>query len=122
VFKKEVPLELLEEMCQIIGLKNIDDGCWFSRQSFTDLVIEQLQDFLLKLEPYYYPHKIFLIKREMTIVRYIQVLRHLAKSHGMILESKEHKDKYMNRKKRTYYRLNTRRLPTKTGIFVVSFD
>ena len=122
VFRKEVPLDLVEEIFQIVGLKSISDGSWFSRSAFTPEVLEKLKTFLPKLEEYYYPHKLFLIEREMNIVRYVQVMRQLAKSKGMVLESKEHKDKYQNRKKITLYRLVNHSLPSKVASFTVTFE
>lgn len=122
VFKKEVPLELVEEIYKTVGLKDLNDGCWFSKASFTPQVLDTLHTYIPRLEDYYYPHKLFLIRREMNVLRYIQVLRHLAKSQGMLLESKEHKDKYQNRKKITLYRLNTLRLFTNKANFTVTFE
>jgi hypothetical protein len=64
----------------------------------------------------------------MNPVRYIQVLRQLARAKGMVLESKEHKDKNQNRKKITLYRLKTETssilniLPEDKTKFIVVFE
>lgn len=107
LFRNDVPNELVLQFYQTIGVKSFEDFTWWSKERLTDSVCAKLDSLLPLLEPYYYPHKRFLITREMTPVRYIQVLRQLAKAKGLVLESKEYKDRNHNRKKITLYRLRS---------------
>lgn len=107
IFRKEVPEELVLRFFNSIGLKSLGDCSWFSKYTFVPSVCDKLDRLMNELEPYYYPHKAFLCKREMTVPRYVQVLRQLAKTKGLKLESKEQKDKNNLGKKITLYRLKS---------------
>lgn len=128
LFRNDIPNELVLKFFQTIGVKTFQDFTWWSKERLTQSVCQKLDALLPELEPYYYPHKRFLIQRQMNAVRYIQVLRQLAKAKGMILESKEHKDKNQNRKKITLYRLRSETssiltvLPEDKSRFTVVFE
>jgi hypothetical protein len=127
VFRTEVPAELVLKFYQTIGVKSFDDVRWWSKHRLTPSVCKEIDELLPSLIPYYYPHKRFLIQREMNTLRYIQIFRHLAKAIGMTLESKEQKDKYQNRKKITLYRLKSEKnnfleIPVTESTFIVRFD
>jgi len=128
LFRSDIPNDLVLKFFQTIGVKTFQDFTWWSKDKLTQSVCQKLDSLLPELEPFYYPHKRFLIKREMNPVRYIQVLRQLARAKGMVLESKEHKDKNQNRKKITLYRLRTETssilqiLPEDKSKFTVVFE
>lgn len=126
LFRNDVPNELVLQFFQTIGVKSFEDFTWWSKDRLTESVCLKLDSLLPLLEPYYFPHKRFLITRDMTPVRYIQVLRQLAKAKGMVLESKEYKDRNHNRKKITLYRLrsemNAYPIKSTENTFVVKFE
>jgi hypothetical protein len=105
-----------------IGVKYYSDDHWWSKYNFTQQNCSGLEEIVKKLEEYYYPHKHFLIRREMTIPRYIQMIRQVCKAKQFKLESKEYKDKNQNRKKIILYRIITGKKKEAPPNFSVSFD
>ena len=106
LFKAEVPIDLVEKFFRLVGVTSLDDFHWWPKTFLTKQVCEEMDKLLVELEPYYQPHKKFLVIREMTPNRYVQVMRQLAKEKGYILESIECRAKNCDQiKKTTNYRL-----------------
>jgi hypothetical protein len=122
VFRTEIPDDLVLSIFKAIGVKDYCDDHYWSKYNFNQAVCNQLDLLLIKLEPYYFPHKKFLIKREMNENRYIQMIRQVCKAKGFVLESKEYKDKNQNRKKVILYRIITGKKEFSQPTFVVTFE
>jgi len=122
VFRTEIPDELVLSIFQAIGVKDYSDDHYWSKYNFNKTVCSQLDLVIPKLEPYYFPHKKFLIKREMNENRYIQMIRQICKAKNFVLESKEYKDKNQNRKKVILYRIITGKKEHPQPNFSVTFD
>ena len=122
MFRSPVPEELVLQFFEAIGVKGKDDCKWFSKEVFTEDVKDKVQLLLIHLEPYYYPYKTFLIKREMSELRYIQIYRQLAMCINHKLEKREAKGREVYKRKTTLYRLiSTEPIPKITN-FVVEFN
>ena len=123
LFKEGIPLELIQKFLQLICINGLDDCRWFSKHAFTPHVCEQVDELLVELEPYYYNHKQFLVHREMTPVRYIQVYKHIVRSVGYKFEKREAKGVEVNKVKTLLYRLASEQPgPINENIFSVSFE
>jgi len=105
IFKKEIPDDLMNKFLNVIGLSDIYDNKWIPTCVFTKDVCSKLDEIIIEIAPYYQDHKSYLVTREMNTRRYIQVLRHLAKSKEIVLESKSY-----GASKGTYYRLLTNKI------------
>jgi len=123
LFVDEIPDELVLKFFNTIGIKSFSDCHYWSKTVLTEEICQTLDSLLPELEPYYYPHKSFIINRNMNPLRYIQIIRQLARSKGLKLESKDYKDKNQNRKKIILYRLVGDKIqPQERSNFLVSFN
>ena len=122
VFRSEIPDEIVLELFRAIGVKDYSDDHWWSKYNFTPQICTAVESLIPQLEEYYYPHKHFLIKREMTIPRFIQMIRQVCKAKQFKLESKEYKDKNQNRKKVILYRIITGKKKESPPNFSISFE
>lgn len=68
--------------------------------------MSQLEGLLPLVEPYYQGHQKHYVTRPLTPSGYVQILRHMCKSRGMELVSKE-----MGRKKQVAYQLKSGTVP-----------
>jgi hypothetical protein len=111
LFREDVPDELVMKFFSCIGLQSLDDFRWFYKTSLTPAVCEKFDEMLVELEPFYYPHKKFLVQRKMNENRYMQVLRQLARAKGYVLESKETRSKLCGKYNKTImYRLKSTKI------------
>lgn len=101
-----------------LGLTSLYDCRWFRKSDIRGSVLQKMLDDLAIIEPYYVHHKKFMCHREMTSQRMISILRHIAKSRGMWLETQE-KGRYG--RKEIYYRLRSSEQPQELS-WTVSFD
>jgi hypothetical protein len=124
-FRADIPDELVLEFFNLVGVKSLSDIHWFPKSVLIPSVCATFDDLLVKLEPYYYPHKQFIVTRKMNQNRYIQILRQLAKAKGLTLESKEYKcSEGLLRKKMLMYRLKNNNIvfTSSEPIFTVTFE
>jgi hypothetical protein len=122
LFREDIPEELVFEFFKAIGIKEKSDCKWWSRDVFTDDVKERLSDLLPLIEPYYYPHKQFIVRREMSDLRYIQIYRQLAMCMGYKIEKREAKGREVYKRKTTLYRLAREQPLIQTTSFCVEFN
>jgi hypothetical protein len=123
LFVDEIPDDLVLKFFNTIGIKNFSDCHYWSKSVLTPEICQILNSLIPELEPYYYPHKSFIVQRNMTAQRYIQIIRQLARAKGLKLESKDYKDKNQNRKKIILYRLVGDKInPEPRSEFLVSFN
>jgi hypothetical protein len=122
LFRAEVPKEVVEEFYKCLDISLYQTCRWFSKYDFTEERCEKLEGLLPVLEEYYYPHKHFLLHREMTPVRYIQILKQLAEAVDYKLVKREAKGIEVNRIKTTLYRLESHLPKQVTASFTVTFD
>lgn len=122
LFRSQVPEELVLQFFEAIGVKGKDDCKWFSKDVFTEDVKDTVQELLYLLEPYYYPHKAYLVKREMSELRYIQIYRQMAMCMKYKLEKREAKGREVYKRKTTLYRLISDKPIEQTASFTVLFD
>ena len=102
LFVTEVPDELLEELVKPLGLENLTDTRWISRDSYSDHLRQELESRLPLLEPYYRPCARYYLEREMTLINYMKILRQICNTKGYKIESKE-----VGKRKSTKWRLVT---------------
>jgi hypothetical protein len=115
IFKELPPDDLILKFFSIVGIDSFTNASWFPKSIFNDTTSKQFNDLMNDLEPYYQDHKLFIVHRDMNANRYIQILRHLAKSKGIYLESKAY-----GKQKGTYYRLHV--VSNKKAEFFITFD
>lgn len=118
VIRKSVPDELLVRLLSQIGFRSLEDPIEIRRPQ---LKTADLTDLLAELSPYYIPYaaKKYLIA-DMTIPRYMTILRHCLRQRGRDVLARETSERG---KKITCYRLDP--APGKGPIpasFDVSFD
>ena len=100
MFRKNPPLELIEQVLRCCRLNGLDDKRWFSKD---DISLESLDTWLPLLEPYYLPCKAErYLHTTMTQSKVITILRHLMKAHSIELKTQE---RVFNAKKTTVYQI-----------------
>lgn len=102
VFKTEVPTELFLELLRPLGIKSLHDSHWIDREIFTQKLIKELELLLPLIEPYYQTHAKHYVHREVNIVNYMQILRHICRQKGMKIVTRE-----SGKRKLTQYRLES---------------
>jgi hypothetical protein len=100
VFKTPIPDEVALEFFKPLGVSSLSSQMWVFRDIFTPKLCSELQELVTTIEPYYQNHQKHYATREFTVNGYIQILRHICKSRGWVLQAKE-----IGRKKSTAYRL-----------------
>ena len=113
LFCMQVPDDLLEELVRPLGLENLTDTRWISRDIYSDHLRQELESKLPLVEPYYRPCAKFYLEREMNMINYMRILRQICNTKGYKIESKE-----AGRKKVTKWRLITQ----KPRSFTVRFE
>ena len=124
IFRREVPDELILRFLKNLGVLGYSDYHWFPKSLLTATTCQELDSLILELAPYYYKHKLFVLEREMTQNRYIQVIRQLLKTKNQVLESKEYATRDFYKSKQMMYRIKPKP-DTKIDnpdIFLVRFD
>lgn len=101
-----------------IGLTSLYDCRWFRKSDITPNILQTMTEELVNIEPYYLPRKKYMCYRDMTPQRMISVLRHIAKSRNLILETHE-KSRYA--RKEVFYRLRCNVFPESYTV-CVTFD
>ena len=100
MFRERPPLELVEQCLRCWKFNGLDDKRWFSKE---DIPLENLDQWMPLLEPYYIPCK---AKRylhgDMSQAKIITVLRHLCKLHEIELKTQE---RVVHGKKITLYQV-----------------
>jgi hypothetical protein len=124
-FRKELPDELVIKFFRLVGVKDINDTKFWQKSVLSPATCELFNKMLVELEPFYYPHKLFLIRREMNQNRYVQILRQLAKVKGKVLESKEYVVSLNQKKKKCLmfrFRPETKPDIVSEETFIVRFE
>jgi hypothetical protein len=112
VFCRLPPAELLLRVLGCVGVTSLTDEKELILNHDT---FNALDEIFTEVEPYYKPHKRFMIRRWMDRRHYMQVIRNLCKVHGLFLYSKEDSTK----RKLTYRVLN--KLNMDTAFFHIIF-
>ena len=100
MFRKRPPLEIIEQVLRCCKLNGLDDKRWFSKE---DIPLDQLDQWLPLVEPYYLPCKAErYLHGEMTQGKVITVLRHMFKMNGIEFKTQE---RVINGKKTTLYQV-----------------
>jgi hypothetical protein len=86
VFCRLPPAELLLRIFRAVGVTSFIDEKILLLNHDTFNVLDEI---FTEVEPYYKPHKRFMIRRCMDRRHYMQVIRNLCKVHGLFLYSKE---------------------------------
>jgi hypothetical protein len=86
IFREEVPEDLLLQLLQCVGVKGLSDYRFISKLTFTPYVCEKMDEVLILLQPYYLPHKHYLLQRVMTPARYIHIIRQVLRQKEIVLE------------------------------------
>jgi len=85
IFKKSPPEDLVIRVFECFGVKGLTDEKEFSRH---DIKVDKLDTLLPELEPFYIKYKRFMITRLMNIRYYIQIVRNLCQTRGLIFHSR----------------------------------
>ena len=100
MFREKPPLELLEQILRSCKMNGLDDKRWFSKE---DLPLDNLDQWLPLLEPYYIPCKAArYLHGDMNQAKMITVLRHLLKAHEIEIKTQE---RVVHGKKITLYQI-----------------
>ena len=103
LFKKSIPNDLLEQILNCFGLKNLDDSKIFTKYDLelNDTVIK-LDKLKPQLELYYIPCKAKIYLNNITTKKCITILRQIIKLFNYNLRSSE---KYIAKKKKIAYQI-----------------
>lgn len=100
MFRQRPPLEIVEQVLRCSKLNGLDDKRWFSKE---DLPLDNLDQWLPLLEPYYLPCKAErYLHGDFTQGKLITILRHMLKAHEIELKTQE---RVINGKKTTLYQV-----------------
>lgn len=99
LFRESPPNEIIHDILKSQNFTGIKDPKIFHK---TDLSIEQFEEWLPILEPYYYPCKAKLFLRRFTHDKAVTVLRHILRTQGYKLQAYE---KVMQGVKQTVYQI-----------------
>jgi hypothetical protein len=100
MFRKPPPLDIVEQVLRSLKLSGLTDKRWFSKE---DLPLENLEEWLPLLEPYYLPCKAErYLHGDITRSRIITVLRHILKANNIELKVQE---RMLNGHKTTLYQV-----------------
>lgn len=114
IFREEVPDDLFLQLLKVVGIQHIQDYRFISKLTFTPSVCEKMDELLILLQPYYLPHKQYLLQREMNASRYIHIIR-------QVLRQKDIKLEMYPKGKTTLYRIKPTGFSS-TNSFTLSFD
>jgi hypothetical protein len=90
LFKKKPSIEIIIELVNLYGIENLDDDKQFNRNNLINLnLIENLNEFKIKLKEYYLPCKQKVYLENLTIKKAITVLRQILKLFDYIVKSNE---------------------------------
>ena len=100
MFRKQPPIELVEQVFRSLKLGKLTEKRWFSKE---DISLESLEEWLPDLEPYYLPCKAErYLRKDLDRSRVITILRHLLKVHSIPLNVQE---RMVNGHKTTLYQV-----------------
>ena len=88
LFRTPPSEELLQLVCDSIGINDLNDTRWFDE---TYLDEEDQQEVLREMERLYYPvhHKTYVLKEDFKYRDYITIVRQLLRSRGRKLRRKD---------------------------------
>jgi hypothetical protein len=101
LFRAPPSKEFVNEILQHLKLQGLYDKRWFTKD---ELYIENIDDWLPILEPYYIPCKAKRFLSEMNTSRVITILRHILQPLGYELRTQE---KMYRLQKTTMYQIYT---------------
>lgn len=100
LFRAIPSVEFIDKILKSLRFSGIDDKRWFSKE---DLPLDNLEEWLAQLEPYYLPCKaVRYIHGNMTKLRIITILRHILKVNNIELKVQE---RFICGKKTTIYQI-----------------
>ncbi len=100
VFRQNPPSSLVDQVLQTFGLQSIHDTSWFSKKQ---IQLQNLENILPELEPYYIPCKAQeYLYTSITHNRALTILRQILRVHQRIIVSKE---KTCGNEKQIWYQL-----------------
>lgn len=100
LFREIPPVELIEHFLQTCGIQSIEDQSWFQKQQ---IHLEQFEQLLPELEPFYIPCKAQeYLYSFLTQARAITILRQILRLHNVTIVSKE---KTCGSEKQLWYQL-----------------
>ena len=103
LFKKSIPNDLLQQILNCFGLKNLDDAKIFTKYDLElNNTIEKLGEIQEELRTYYIPCKAKIYLMDITTKKCITILRQILKLYNYSLRSSE---KYIAKKKKIAYQL-----------------
>jgi hypothetical protein len=118
LFRLTPPIEFVEQILQTCGLYSIHDTSWFHKPQ---LQLEQFEQLLPELEPYYIPCKAQeYLHTSLTQSRAITILRQVLRVHNVTIVSKE---KTCGSEKQIWYQLQHTKTsqPPLTEEILISF-
>ena len=87
LFRTLPPIELVEKVAKSFTLSGLTDTTWFSKSM---LNLQELEQYLPELEPYYIPCKAKeFLHSSLTQMRGLTILRQLCKAHSISLTAAE---------------------------------
>jgi hypothetical protein len=86
LFRKIPPTELVSEILESIKLEGLQERRWFSRD---ELSVDEVDEWLPLLEPYYIPCKAKRFLSNITQARLITIIRHILHPHGYKIRTQE---------------------------------
>lgn len=122
IFNKKIPIELITDLVNIIGVKDLDDTREFYYSNI-DAKIDQIIEKLDKLKYYYIPCKRKVYFNDIDNKKIVTILRQTLKLYDYTIVSKE---KYMKEQKKKSIVLTIQKKINKpvrnTDTYILSFD
>ena len=103
LFRKIIPVAILNDIIKIFGLTDVNDNRWFSKETMKlTKTLPKMQEFSKKLSVYYLPCKARNYLVLITDKVCITILRQILREFGYRLETKE---QYIKKRKIILYRI-----------------
>ena len=103
LFRKILPISILNDIIKLFGLDNVNDTRWFSKETMKQTnTLSKMQEFSKKLNIYYLPCKARNYLVLITDKVCITILRQILREFGYRLETKE---QYIKKRKIILYRI-----------------
>lgn len=101
LFKRPIPISILEKVVTVFGLTDLEDKRWFSKVTMqTTKTVEKMNELAKTLMDYYLPCKARNYLHIITDKICITILRQILREYDYTLHSKE---TYRNKKKQILY-------------------
>jgi hypothetical protein len=88
IFRKEVPLELLYKILEVVAEKYEDyyliTKVCYKKADYNN----KIKDFLIELKDYYFQSKVYFVERKLDYIKFIRIIKQLCNYHNIVCNNK----------------------------------